>query len=242
MQADLSPEQLKDRAVRFYARYGSDLQQIKDLLDIHLSQLALAYTIQQKLPREALSVKARVKTLDSFLKKIERKGWPQFYYPTEVAGDLVAARVVCWFVDDCAGFLKLLRESLSLRVTHEVEDYIANPKASGYRSIHLFANVGYDSVRQDGERARVARDEMKCEVQIRTKLQDAWGDVTHEFHYKAKNVGVDNRDYESFLCDVADRLATEDKTLIKFRDAYQRIADDKLKTNKREGFRDDGKT
>ena len=239
MTDDLSAEQLKDRAVRFYARYGSDLKQIKDLLEIHLSQLALAYTIQQKLPREALTVKARVKTLDSFLKKLERKNWPQFYYPTEVAGDLVAARVVCWFVDDCTGFLNLLKNSPSHRIAHDIEDYISQPKASGYRSIHLFANVGYDSVRQENGKANVVRDEMKCEIQIRTKLQDAWGDVTHEFHYKAKNFGVENQDYESFLCDVADRLASEDKTLIKFRNAYQRIADEKLLTNKREGFRDD---
>lgn len=239
MKADLTPDQLKDRAVRFYARYGGDLKQIKDLLEIQLSQLALAYTIQQKLPREALTVKARVKTLESFIKKLERKNWPQFYYPTEIAGDLVAARVVCWFVDDCSGFLKLLKESPSLRVAHDIEDYIATPKASGYRSIHLFANVGYDSVRQEEGKASVIRDEMKCEVQIRTKLQDAWGDVTHEFHYKAKDFGVENTDYEGFLCDVADRLATEDKTLIKFRNAYQRIADQKLAANKREGFRDD---
>jgi putative GTP pyrophosphokinase len=184
-------------------------------------------------------VKTRVKTLDSFLRKLERKKWPQFYYPTEVAGDLVAARVVCWFVDDCSGFLNLLKESPSLRVAHDIEDYIANPKDSGYRSIHLFANVRYDSVRQVNGKANVNQDEMKCEIQIRTKLQDAWGDVTHEFHYKAKNFGIENMDYESFLCDIAERLATEDKTLIKFRNAYQRIAEEKLLTNKREGFRDE---
>jgi putative GTP pyrophosphokinase len=239
MSDQLTPEQLKDRAVRFYARYGDDLNQIKNLLDIHLSQLAYAYTIQQKLPREALTVKARVKTLDSFLKKLERKGWPQFYYPTEVAGDLVAARVVCWFVDDCTGFLELLRSSPSLRVAHQIEDYIAEPKASGYRSIHLFADVKYDGVRQENGKANVTSDQLKCEIQIRTKLQDAWGDVTHEFHYKAKNHGVENREYEGFLCDLADRLANEDRTLIKFRNAYQRMADEKLVTNKREGFRDD---
>jgi putative GTP pyrophosphokinase len=80
---------------------------------------------------------------------------------------------------------------------------------------------------------------MKCELQIRTKLQDAWGDITHEFHYKAKNAGVDSRDYEDLLSDVSQRLATEDKTLIKFRDAYQRLAEKKLANETREGFRDD---
>lgn len=239
MKKKLTPEQLKDRAVRFFARYGGDLLQIKNLLEIHLSQLALSYTIRQKLPREAIVVKARVKTLDSFLKKLERKKWPQFYYPTEIAGDLVAARAVCWFVDDCLGFLNLIKDSPSLRVSHNIEDYISAPKASGYRSIHLAANIGYDSVRQTAGRAIVVRDEMECEIQVRTKLQDAWGDVTHEFHYKAKTLGVEDSEYEGFLCDVAERLASEDRTLIKFRNAYQKMADRKLRTNKREGFRDD---
>jgi putative GTP pyrophosphokinase len=80
---------------------------------------------------------------------------------------------------------------------------------------------------------------MKCEVQIRTKLQDAWGDITHEFHYKAKSSGVDNPDLETFLSDISDRLANEDKTLLKFRDVYQRLAEEKLANETREGFRDD---
>ena len=85
----------------------------------------------------------------------------------------------------------------------------------------------------------IAPQEMKCEIQIRTKLQDAWGDVTHEFHYKAKNSGVDNRDLEELLSDISHRLNNEDMTLIKFRKAYQRLADEKLRNKTREGFRDE---
>ncbi len=63
------------------------------------------------------------------------------------------------------------------------------------------------------------------EIQIRTKLQDSWAEITHEFHYKAKYAGINNPTYESLLGDISDRLAIEDKTQLKFRDAYGKLAD-----------------
>lgn len=235
----LTPEELRERARRFFKRYGKDLEQIKSLLEIRLSQLALAYTIENKLPPEAVCTYTRVKSLDSFINKLERKDWPQFYFPTEIGGDLIGARIICWFIDDCYGFLNLLKSSKHLKITDPIEDYIKNPKPSGYRSVHLLANVAYDSVQRDVGGMEIKSEDMACEIQIRTKLQDAWGDVTHEFHYKAKNEGVDSPDLEGLLSDISSRLAVEDGTLVRFRDVYQRLADDKQKNETREGFRDE---
>ena len=237
----LTPSELKDRAVRFYDRYGSDLEQIRQLLNIRLTQLALAYTIDNQLPPEAITIATRVKTLRSFLRKLENKKWPQFYYPPEVVGDLVGARIVCWFIDDCSGIMKLIKSSNHLKVVGKVEDYIKTPKASGYRSIHLNAKVGYDRVgrKSKSDQVVIRNEELPCEIQIRTKLQDAWGDVTHEFHYKAKNLGVDNKFYETILSEISARLAGEDKSLLTLRNAYQSLADEKLLNKTREGFRDE---
>jgi putative GTP pyrophosphokinase len=105
----LTQDQLRSRAIRFYARYGGEIEQIKDLLAIKLRQLALAYTINNNLPPEAVTVQARTKTLDSFLKKLAHDGWPDFYYPTEVVKDLIGARVVCWFLDDCYGIVDAVK-------------------------------------------------------------------------------------------------------------------------------------
>lgn len=235
---NLSPEELASRAARFYSRYGNDLEQIRDMLTIRLRQLALAYTIQNKLPPEAVVVSSRVKSQSSFIKKLERKGWPQFYYPTEVAQDLLGARVVCWFVDDCTGILNFIKSSNHLAMHDKVEDYIASPKTSGYRSIHILADVRYDAVRHERDKVVVADDKITCEIQIRTKLQDAWGDVTHEFHYKAGGLGVENKIYERMLSEASTRLASEDRSLMALRDAYQALADEKLRNDTREGFRE----
>jgi len=239
MNSNLTTDELKERAIRFYSRYGEEIESIKDLLEIKLKQLALAYTIENKLPTEAITIKARTKSLKSFLKKLERKGWPQFYYPTEIATDLIGARVICWFLDDCIGIKECIEQSNLLKmIPADTENYILNPKESGYRSIHLLINVPYDSVKREREKVVLKVNSITCEVQIRTKLQDAWGDITHEFHYKAKNYGVNSEGYETLLADISDRLFLEDKTLIKFRNVYQQLADEKLKTGKREGFQD----
>jgi putative GTP pyrophosphokinase len=236
--ATLSPEQLTARATRFYDRYGHDLEQIREILTIRLRQLALAYTIQNKLPPEAILVSSRVKTLTSFVRKLEKKEWPQFYYPTEIANDLIGARVVCWFVDDCIGIMKFIQSSNHLTIHDDVEDYIAKPKVSGYRSIHLLADVRYDAVRRQEAGVVVTDANMTCEVQIRTKLQDAWADVTHEFHYKAMNFGIRNELYERILSETSQRLASEDRSLTALRDGYQALAEDKLANDEREGFRE----
>jgi putative GTP pyrophosphokinase len=240
---NLTPPQLRDRATRFYARYEAELEQVAELLRIQLRQLCLAYTITHRLPPEAVQVTTRVKKLPSFLKKLENEGWPQFYYPIEVVKDLIGARITCWFVDDCRGLLNFIRRSSHFRVAdetlHPVKDYIANPQPAGYRAIHVFAEVPYDGVRRVGEKVVVSPENILCEIQIRSKLQDAWGDITHEFFYKVKSTGVRDGRLEQFLADVAGRLALEDSTLMKFRDTYRAMADEKLRDGQREGFKDD---
>ncbi len=235
----LTAEQLKARAMRFFDRYGKDLEQIRQLLSIRLSQLALAYTIANNLPYEAVMISTRVKSQKSFLHKLAKKGWPQFYYPNEVVKDLVGARVICWFIDDCAGMQKLIASSNHLKVLDDVDDYINNPKPSGYRSIHLLATVGYDSVQRSEGNVVLVNENLVCEIQIRTKLQDAWGDVTHDFHYKAKSSGVDNQAYEKNIAEIASRLANEDQLLLNLRDAYQSLADEKFQNKTREGFHEE---
>ncbi len=206
-------------------------------MNIKLRQLCLAYTIQKKLPAESVKVNCRVKSLESVIKKLEKKNWPQFYYPTDVIKDLIGARIICWFIDDCYEILEYIKESNQLFVDNSsIKDYILKPKDSGYRSIHLLANIPYDSVKNKDGNISVVEDQMICEIQIRSKLQDAWGDITHEFHYKAKLLGIENENYEKFLSGVSERLNLEDKTLVDFRKIYQTLADEKTKLGIRKGF------
>lgn len=225
---------LTERAIRFFDLYGDELESISQVLKIRLSGLASAYTVENKLPREAVVVRSRVKSLTSFLRKLEKTDWPLFGYPTEVITDLIGARVICWFVDDCYGMLDYIQATTQFRIEpRSLEDYIRNPKPTGYRAIHLLADVSYDRVKTYRKRRTLVEDRMICEIQIRTKLQDAWAEFTHEVHYKVP--AEFQADYETAIADIASRLAVEDTSALAVRDILQRQSEKK----EPEDFRND---
>ena len=83
------------------------------------------------------SIKTRVKSYDSILKKIRRKNIPlNLQAIEENLKDIAGVRVICSFPDDiyklAESFLK--QDDITLI---ERKDYIKNPKPSGYRSLHL---------------------------------------------------------------------------------------------------------
>jgi putative GTP pyrophosphokinase len=214
-------EFLTERAIRFYDCYGDELESISQVLKIRLGRLASAYTVENKLPREAVDVNARVKSLTSFLVKLEKTNWPMFDYPTEVITDLIGARVICWFVDDCYGMLDYIQATKQFRIKpRSLEDYIRDPKSTGYRGIHILADVSYDRVKTYRKRRAVVEDTMICEIQIRTKLQDAWAEFTHEVHCQVP--AEFQPDYETAIADIANRLAAEDRSALTVRDILQR--------------------
>jgi putative GTP pyrophosphokinase len=225
---------LTERAIRFFDFYGDELESISQVLKIRLSGLASAYTVENKLPRKAVAVHSRVKSLTSSLRKLENTNWPMFDYPTEVITDLIGARVICWFVDDCYGMLDYIQATTQFRIKpRSLEDYIRDPKPTGYRAIHLLADVSYDRVKTYRKRRTVVEDRMICEIQIRTKLQDAWAEFTHEVHCRVP--AEFQADYETAIAGIASRLAAEDRSALAVRDILQRQAEKKQP----EDFRND---
>ena len=217
-------EYLTERAIRFFKIYGDEMELISQVLKIRLGGLASAYTIENKLPCEAVDIRARVKTLSSYLRKLERLDWPTFGYPTEVITDLIGARVVCWFVDDCYGMLEYIQATKQFLIKPlSLEDYINKPKYTGYRAIHILADVSYDRVKTYKDRRMVVEDNMICEIQIRTKLQNTWSEFTHEMHIKVPTEY--QADYDAAISDIANNLAVEDKSALAVRDILQRQAE-----------------
>jgi len=66
---------------------------------------------------------------------------------------------------------------------------------------------------------------MICEIQIRSKLQNAWSEFTHEVHCK---VPVEfQADYDTTIADIAGNLAIEDKSALVVREILQKLAERK---------------
>jgi putative GTP pyrophosphokinase len=204
---------LTERATRFFNIYGNELESISQVLQIRLRGLASAYTVENNLPIEAVIVNSRVKSLTSF-------------HPTEVITDLIGAKVVCWFVDDCYGMLDYIQATKQFLIKpRSLEDYIKEPKPTGYRAIHILADVSYDRVKSHKKRRTVVEDKMICEIQIRTKLQNAWSEFTHEVHNKVPTEF--QSDYDTAIADIASNLAVEDRSALAVRDILQRLAEKK---------------
>ena len=106
----------------------------------------------------------------------------------DVVDDLVGVRIVCTNKSDIDkirtiidGWACLSADTIDTNFGVAVEagsqrDYICEPKASGYRAYHL--NL-LTRVPQVGGMVIV-----RGELQIRTLLQDGWGELTHEDTYK----------------------------------------------------------
>jgi ppGpp synthetase/RelA/SpoT-type nucleotidyltranferase len=102
----------------------------------------------------------------------------------EVVDDLVGLRVVCTNKSDVDRLVDILEglekyadgDEPVLAIHGDNKDWRSEPKDSGYRAYHVNLCT---SVAQATRRHPVV-----CELQIRTLLQDSWGELTHEDTYK----------------------------------------------------------
>jgi len=118
-----------------------------------------------------------------------------------------------------------------------VKDYIKEPKQSGYRSIHLLTDVSYDRLNSGKSSALLSSNNIICEIQIRTKIQDVFGDLTHEFHYKeGQDFSKAFKKIEEILANQANRLALEDNAFMILRDIF--MEGNHNKNSNKEGITD----
>lgn len=115
--------------------------------------------------------------LPKYVEKI-KKPYEVFEHITDIAG----IRITCNTYEDVRRVESAILASETLRLHKKVEpekaheDYLTEPKESGYRAVHMLVEV---EVPQGGSFASIP-----CEVQIRTLLQNAWGELTHEDTFK----------------------------------------------------------
>lgn len=156
------------------------------------------------------SIKTRVKSYDSILKKIRRKNIPlNLQAIEENLKDIAGVRVICSFPDDiyklAESFLK--QDDITLI---ERKDYIKNPKPSGYRSLHLIVQV---SIFLQNEKKMV-----NVEVQFRTIAMDFWASLDHKMRYKKELSDEEVEILQEELYDCAEQSAALDERMQRIRD------------------------
>ncbi len=122
------------------------------------------------------SIKSRVKSADSLLKKIRKKNIALTLEAIEEnIWDVAGIRVICSYQDDIYLLAECLLQQDDIKLI-EIKDYIQNPKENGYRSLHLIVEVPI--FLQEEKR------NMKVEVQLRTIAMDFWASLEHKLRYK----------------------------------------------------------
>ncbi len=125
------------------------------------------------------TIKTRLKSWDSLLKKMRSKNLPMTLDSLEEnISDVAGIRVICSFQEDIYRLAESFLRQDDVKLI-EKKDYIKNPKPNGYRSLHLIVEVPI--FLQNETRY------MKAEVQFRTIAMDFWASLEHKLRYK-KNI------------------------------------------------------
>ena len=118
----------------------------------------------------------RLKTPGSICGKLRKKSLPITCEAAHTAlHDIAGLRVVLSSIESVYHYAALLTASpLAEYIT--CRDYIAQPKKSGYQSLHLLMMVPVDLA---GQQLMVP-----VEIQLRTSVMDAWATLDHDAFYK----------------------------------------------------------
>ena len=155
------------------------------------------------------SIRSRIKSPESILEKLKRKGYDiSLQSIMDNLNDVAGIRVVCPFISDIYDVAQMLVSQDDIEVM-EVKDYIKNPKPNGYRSLHyvviipIFLSSG--------------KEYMKVEVQIRTIAMNFWASLEHQMHYK-KFESDDMPDIVGQLTECAQNIYDTDVRMQEIRD------------------------
>ena len=169
-----TPEQvraLRDEFQRFVLEYEFGMREVETKLAILRDEFQHTHDYN---PIEHVS--SRVKSPDGIVDKVARKGISgDFATIREHITDIAGVRVTCSFVDDAYRLFDLLTAQDDITVLL-VKDYIAEPKANGYQSLHAIIEVPVF--------LSTGRVDVPVEVQFRTIAMDFWASLEHKIYYK----------------------------------------------------------
>ena len=182
------------------AYYRCAIMEIETKFRVLSEQFSLKY---DRNPIE--TIKSRLKSQDSILKKMNRKGIPVSLEAMErEIDDIAGVRVICSFVEDVYMLADCLLQQDDITLL-EKKDYIKHPKDSGYRSLHLIVQVPI--FLQNEKRP------MKVEVQIRTLAMDLWASQEHKLRYKKQIPENEEEAISQELAECAQILASVDNRM-----------------------------
>ena len=170
----------------------------------HAYPLHVIYTHLRRMAgnRKDIIVVERLKRLDSIIAKLNRESGMDLWRMQDLGG----CRFIVPTVDEVFDFAEKYKKS---RIRHEYKrtyDYINNPKASGYRSLHLVYKF-------HSETKDTYNTNMLLELQFRTHLQHVWATALETmglFTKQALKAGQGDEHIKRFFVLVSSLIAKQE--------------------------------
>ena len=173
---------------KLMAYYTCAMMEVETKLNVLNEEFSLQYD-----RNPISSIKTRLKSFDSIIEKLQRKELPMddFDMIEQNLNDIAGVRVICSFPEDVYMLAEALLKQDDIRLL-ERKDYIASPKANGYRSLHLIVEVPIFLAQE--------KRLMKVEVQLRTIAMDFWASLEHQLKYKKELENTEELTRELLEC------------------------------------------
>jgi len=148
-------------------------------------------------------VKSRLKSPESIAEKLNRRGF-ELTADSAIKNlfDIAGIRITCAYSKDIVFLVDIFRRQKDITVLYE-RDYVSKPKATGYRSYHLAAEI---PIYLTSETKFIP-----VEIQLRTQAMDFWASLEHNVRYKYDNEVPDDVSCELVAC--AEEIAALDKRM-----------------------------
>ena len=186
---DATPEQIEE-ATRVIDNWRAAHAFPLHVIYMHLRRMAAGKNIV---------VAERLKRLDSIINKLEREPSMSLWMMQDLGG----CRFIVPSIDDVYKYANKYDRSRKRHVCKEKYDYIRNPKASGYRSLHMVYEYYSDTI-------DTYNKNMLIEIQYRTHLQHLWATAVETlglFTKQAIKAGQGSNDVMRFFVLVSSLFA-----------------------------------
>ncbi|MBO4285832.1 MAG: (p)ppGpp synthetase [Bacilli bacterium] len=161
------------------------LEEYKELLpDLNLLKGVVDNIIRQEITKSGVftnSCSSRIKTEKSLAGKLELKGYK--YKDIYDLTDIFGTRIVTYYSSDVDRVASVLEKTFEIDRDNSIDrrkEY--NIDQFGYMSLHYICSVPEKLYKND-EHPNL--NKIRFEIQIRTSLQDAWAQITHDIGYKS---------------------------------------------------------
>lgn len=164
---DVENQNIKENFIEVSKKYEALGSNVVQALKIFLDREGISY----------LTVYYRVKDINSFIEKIDRKNYVN---PFEQSEDICGIRIICYYRSDVEKICNIINREFQVMESEDKEDSL-EPDQFGYRSHHFIVKIKDEWLCTPNY---IGLNNLKAEIQVRTNLMHTWAEIEHKLEYK----------------------------------------------------------